>query len=251
MVSKKIKLIVKIFIIVGCSSCASWKANYDFCKETDWRELGMKDAKEDQKMEESFMNYQHMCREFDEELKPNLTLYRFGHHAAIKTLCTYDNGRKFGLNRKVTSNNCSSSKHPKFYQGIKDGVDEYCSFDSGIKRAMEGYRTSEVCSHKRKKHQAFYKGINKGLFDYCTYDYGKKIGFLEQEYRGVCRGSAEKRFLKGYNLGLDLVKIKKLKKSISELRQENAKLEEQIESESRDNIDLRVQRLDLLRQLKK
>ena len=60
-----------------------------------------------------------MCKEFDEDLQPDLTLYRHGHFSSIKALCTYDRGREFGLNRKKTANNCNKRKHPKFYQGIK------------------------------------------------------------------------------------------------------------------------------------
>ena len=56
-----------IFLTLLLSGCASWKANYDFCKKSDWRELGMRDGKNDKKMEETFAKYKMMCKEFDEE----------------------------------------------------------------------------------------------------------------------------------------------------------------------------------------
>ena len=121
------------FILLGqlilLTNCASWKAGYKFCKDANWREIGMRNAKNDKKMEETFQTYKVTCSEFDDDMQADLTLYRFGHYSAIKTLCTYDRGNEFGLDRKNTSNNCSRAKHQEFYRGMQDGIDQYCSFE--------------------------------------------------------------------------------------------------------------------------
>jgi len=232
--------LVMIILVAVLAGCASMKPNYKFCKESDWRELGMRDAKSDKNLQDEFHQYTSMCKGFDEsEMKPDLTMYSFGHAAGVKTLCTYTKGKEYGLSRNIISKNCDRNTHKDFYKGIIDGVNEYCRFDSGFLRATEGQVTSKVCS--KNDHKEFYRGIAKGIKTYCTYQYGLKIGGEDKEYTGICKGAAEDEFIKGHTVGKTQSKVRKLTEENTNLKIKTARLEEQNRSLENQNSQLQTE----------
>jgi hypothetical protein len=227
-----------IFIFAGCSSM---KPNYKMCKETNWRESGMKDGKKDLALEETFDGYNLLCRNFeDKELKPDLTMYRFGHATGVKELCTFDNGRKYGLDRKNTSINCNLKSHKEFYRGIKVGIKEYCKYESGYNHGLAGQKISKIC--KTTTHKDFYKGVFKGIRDYCTFESGKKMGAIGKTYTGACNQKGEAEFVKGYTIGSTQSEVKKLSKEITNLKVENSKLTERIRGLENENLNLTLRK---------
>lgn len=229
-----------VFVIFSFMGCSSMKPNYQFCKESDWKELGMKDGLADQKMQESFHKYKKMCGSFDEkEMKPNMTMYSFGHATGVKNLCTYTKGRSFGMAQKVTSNNCSKTQHKDFYRGIADGVNEYCEYDAGYKEALKGIVTSKVCL--KQTHKKFYQGIAAGVKTYCTYQYGVNIGKNDMSYTGICSGQSEQEFMKGFTIGQNQSEISKLRAQTRKLELSNVRLEEKVNGLTSDNQKLRNQ----------
>lgn len=218
--------------------------NYKVCKETDWREFGLRDAKNDKPLEETFESYNSLCRNFDEkELKPDLTMYRFGHAAGVKELCTFDHGREYGLNRRITSNNCSNKKYPDFFKGIKAGVKEYCVYGNGHKLGLEGRLISKVC--KKNIHRSFYQGVKSANQMYCTFEFGKKTGENELPYSGACKGEQEKDFMRGHAIGKSVSLVKKLTQQNIELKVENAKLIERNQNYRTEIFNLESQNEDL------
>lgn len=235
------------FILVGC---ASMKPNYEFCKKTDWRQLGIKDGKGDVDIDEKISQYKMMCRNFDDdELKPDITMYRFGHSVGVKQLCTPTQGFERGMKGINTSKNCDRKKHKKYFSEMKKGIFKYCSKAHGYNEAMRGVITSQVCTPKQ--HPAFYAGVKKGVKNYCTYQYGLRVGSLDQEYTGVCKGEAENEFIKGHTIGKTQSQIKKLRKQVQNMQIENAKLVERLNASEEENVRINEELRRVRRELKK
>ena len=222
---RRLSLALMILSLTG--SCASIQRNYSFCKESNWQDLGYKIGKEDQNLQSALVGFNSMCSHFEEpELKPNLTMIKHGHMIGVKEYCTYSNGYKAGFSQKVTSINCSKTKHKPFFKGITKGVNDYCSYENGYKNGLEGIYANPVC--KKGSHKSFYKGVMKGVAAYCTFATGMKMGQSGKEYSGACKDKSEESFLRGMTIGQNKSQITSLRKKVSELEIEKARLEERV-----------------------
>jgi hypothetical protein len=218
-----IKLLLPLALLIGCTSM---KPGYKFCSKTDWKDLGRKDALNNENSLKKITQYRNTCSVFDGDYSPNKTTYNFGFSVGVKEFCQFDTGLDFGQRGKKILFNCKRKTHSDFFEGLSKGYNDYCSFDNGFKVGINGIVTSNIC--KRKEHRSFYKGISKGKSKYCSYQVGVLMGTSSKQYTGICNGHAEESFMRGYTVGENKKELKLLRGEVSDLKSQNYTLQDNL-----------------------
>ncbi|MBB3167188.1 DUF2799 domain-containing protein [Simiduia aestuariiviva] len=85
----------------------------------------------------------------DHNIKADFGAFKRGHQAGLDEYCSYETGLRLGSSGSNYNGQCSSRRYEDFASGYQEGVSRYCTYESGYDSAMRGHGMNRNCPEAR------------------------------------------------------------------------------------------------------
>ncbi len=186
---RKLSLGLSLLAIgVMAVSCAIFKnPQKEFCQNSDWGAVGRNDGLMGINR---LAALQTSCGQYDVTVDAHS--YNYQNELGLKTFCSFDNGKKLGLEGEEESRlpeACNSFTN-KFKEGYTSGIKEYCTYEHGRTLGRNLEEPSAVCTAKNLDKE-FLRGHQAGLKEGCSYQRGKQNGAEGKKPHQLCEKFAD------------------------------------------------------------
>ena len=136
------------------------------------------------------------------KIKADYQAFNKGHKEGLNQYCSFETGNALGTSGSNYNAQCPKSTYPKFAQGFSEGINQYCSYERGLADGEKGANYNATCPSNQ--FQTFSQGYNDGINRYCNYDRGLDTGNKGSNYNNTCPRVEYTEFSRGYDNGLKL-----------------------------------------------
>lgn len=103
-----------------------------------------------------------------------------GHNKGLDQYCTFDSGLALGQQGKTYNTVCSRQTYPSFDDGHRAGVYQYCDYNTGYERGLNGYDANPICP--ARTFTSYARGYERGAEKYAIQE---KIDHLESDLNDI------------------------------------------------------------------